>query len=75
MHTTEPDRSLRQLLDKAIELDPNYAEPHVNRGLIYDNQGDYTKALSDFNKTNKSGDDERLKEVKDLKFKIKALED
>ncbi|MFM6322961.1 MAG: tetratricopeptide repeat protein, partial [Microcystis panniformis] len=36
--------------NKAIELNPNYAEAYGNRGLLYYNQQKYELALSDFNK-------------------------
>lgn len=36
--------------NKAIELDPNYANAYNNRGLIYYNKGEYDMAIEDFNK-------------------------
>jgi Flp pilus assembly protein TadD len=36
--------------NKAIELDPNYAEAYNNRGVAWDHKGDYDKAIADFNK-------------------------
>ena len=40
------DESLKYL-NKAIELNPNYAEALINRGLIYQNQEDKVNALRD----------------------------
>ena len=36
--------------DKAIKLDPNYANAYNNRGLAYYHEKDYKKAMADFNK-------------------------
>ena len=36
--------------DKAIELDPDYAEAYSNRGIAYGSQGDFDSAMTDFNK-------------------------
>ena len=36
--------------NKAIEINPNYAEAYNNRGIIYDKQGNFTQAMSDYNK-------------------------
>ena len=35
--------------NKAIELNPRYAEAYNNRGIAYKNKGQYDKAISDFN--------------------------
>jgi tetratricopeptide (TPR) repeat protein len=35
--------------DKAIEINPRYAEAHNNRGVAYHNKGQYDKAISDYN--------------------------
>jgi tetratricopeptide (TPR) repeat protein len=37
-------------LNKAIEINPNYAEAYVNRGVLYFGQKKYELALSDYNK-------------------------
>lgn len=37
-------------LDKAIELDPNYADAYYNRGNIWLDYGHSSKAIADFNK-------------------------
>ena len=34
---------------KAIELNPNFAEAHCNRGLVYANKDDLNSAIQDFN--------------------------
>ena len=36
--------------NKAIELNPNYAEAYSNRGLVYAKKGDYDRAIEDLNK-------------------------
>ena len=36
--------------NKAIELDPDYADAYFNRGAAYDESGQSTKAFSDYNK-------------------------
>ncbi len=36
--------------DKAIEIDPKYAEAYNNRGNAYRGKGEYDRAISDFNK-------------------------
>jgi len=33
-----------QEYDRAIELDPNYADAYVNRGVTYDNLGNYIQS-------------------------------
>src|ERR1700676_2322727 len=30
-------------------MNPNYAKPYSNRGLIYDRTGDYARAITDYN--------------------------
>ena len=37
-------------LNKAIELDPDYARAYNNRGIAYTDQGDYARAIADLNK-------------------------
>ena len=46
------DESLKYL-NKAIELNPNYAEALINRGLIHLNKKDKTNAISDLEKAHK----------------------
>jgi Flp pilus assembly protein TadD len=36
--------------DRAIELDPKYASPHVGRGVIHGRRGDHDKAIQEFSK-------------------------
>jgi len=36
--------------DKAIEINPRYAEAYNNRGIAYTKKGQYDKAISDYNK-------------------------
>ncbi|MDB2529826.1 tetratricopeptide repeat protein [Paracoccaceae bacterium] len=43
------DESLK-FLNKAIEINPNYAEAIINRGLIYLNKKDHANALTDLEK-------------------------
>ncbi len=35
--------------DRAIELNPRYAQVYRNRGLAYSGLGDYNRAISDYN--------------------------
>jgi tetratricopeptide (TPR) repeat protein len=37
--------------NKAIDLNPKFAEAYNNRGLTYAKKGQYDKAISDFTKT------------------------
>jgi tetratricopeptide (TPR) repeat protein len=37
-------------LDKAIALDPQFANPYKNRGYAYNGKGDYDHAITDFDK-------------------------
>ncbi len=46
---TDPDKAL-EYLNKAISLDSNYADAYGNRGLAWDDKGNYDKAISDYNK-------------------------
>ena len=36
--------------NKAIKINPRYAEPYNNRGIVYANKGKFNKAISDYNK-------------------------
>jgi len=36
--------------NRAIKVDPSYAEAYINRGNIYSQQGNYAEALLDYNK-------------------------
>ncbi len=36
--------------NKAIELDPNYVNAYISRGLAYSNQEEYDRAIQDYNK-------------------------
>src|SRR4030042_768531 len=36
--------------NKALEINPNYAEAYYNRGTTYGKKGQYDNAISDFNK-------------------------
>ena len=36
--------------NKALEIDPKYADAYYNRGTVYANKGQYNRAISDFNK-------------------------
>ena len=42
------DRAI-EVYSHAIDLNPNYAEAYTNRGLAYQNKGDYDRAISDHN--------------------------
>jgi len=35
--------------DRAIKADRNYAEAYVNRGIVYDELGNYQQAIADYN--------------------------
>ena len=37
-------------LNKAIELDPGYAEAYTNRGIVYDKKGEYDRAIAEFSR-------------------------
>jgi tetratricopeptide (TPR) repeat protein len=39
--------------NKALRLDPNYADVYHNRGLTYDLMGDYERAIADFTQANR----------------------
>ena len=39
-----------QNYDKAIELNPNFAEAYNNRGNAYEDKGEYDQAIQDYNK-------------------------
>jgi tetratricopeptide (TPR) repeat protein len=64
-------------LNKAIELNPNYAEVLINRGLIYLNKDDKANALADLEKAHKLKP--HLREiwnlVLNLKIELKKFED
>ena len=34
-------------LDQAVELDPKYVEPYINRGVVYSEIGDTEHAIED----------------------------
>jgi len=36
--------------NKAIEKDPDFAEPYLNRGFVFGNRGELQEALADFDK-------------------------
>jgi tetratricopeptide (TPR) repeat protein/peroxiredoxin len=38
----------RELYDKAVELDPYYVEAMANKGVTYEKEGDYDKALTSY---------------------------
>ena len=44
----ELDRALKDF-NKALELNPDFAEAHNNRGKVYRNMGDLSKAFDDYN--------------------------
>ena len=48
-NTGEYDKAILDL-NKAIELDSNYANAHVARGFAYNRKGEYDKAILDLNK-------------------------
>ena len=39
-----------QTITKAIELNPNYVEAYNNRGVAYDKQGEFDRAIEDLTK-------------------------
>jgi tetratricopeptide (TPR) repeat protein len=39
-----------RFFEKAIEIDPNYLEPYINIGLLYNKEGDTEKAISYYEK-------------------------
>ena len=36
--------------NKALELNPNYADAYFNRGVAYGEKGDYDRAIADYTK-------------------------
>ena len=34
--------------DRAIEIDPSHFKSHVNKGVLYDDEGDYARAIKSF---------------------------
>jgi tetratricopeptide (TPR) repeat protein len=58
--------------NKALEINPNYAEAYNNRGFVYFFRGDSIKALDDLEKAQKFGykvNPELLKSVQEAQFK------
>jgi Flp pilus assembly protein TadD len=48
-------------LQKALELDPNYAWAYCNRGFVYESLGDLEQAKADYEKAlSLAGDDQEL---------------
>jgi Tfp pilus assembly protein PilF len=43
LDTGDLDRAIADY-DEAIELDPNYTEAYINRGVVYKNKGDLDRA-------------------------------
>lgn len=41
------DRAIKDL-NRAIEIDPEFARAYLNRGLVYRHRGNYTKAIEDY---------------------------
>ena len=48
MHKEPNDRAIEDF-NQAIRLNPNYAAAFHNRGLAYDDKGQYDRAIEDFN--------------------------
>ena len=55
-------------LNKAIELDPEYAEAYYNRGLAYNNSGEMAKAISDYEKCVELSNDPELLEAAQMRL-------
>lgn len=50
-HKESPEATatrIESLLDRAIQLDPNYAAAYLQRGIVYAEQGDDTRAIADY---------------------------
>ncbi len=45
----ENDKAIAEF-NKAIEIDPNFADAYSRRGAAYSNKSDYDRAIKDFNK-------------------------
>ncbi len=59
-------------LNKAIELDPEYADAYYYRGLAYDKSGEVAKAISDYEKCIElSNDPEVVKSAQELLDKLR----
>ena len=46
----EFEKEEQEEYDKAIELNPNHADAYYKRGDVYDEMGEYGKAIADYNK-------------------------
>ena len=44
------EKNAKQLLEKAIELDPNLAPAHFKLGVLYQNEKDFDSAILHFEK-------------------------
>lgn len=60
------DKGALQDFNKAIELDPKYAEAYYARGLEKEKLGNNSEALKDFNKADKLGDSKAYEEIKKI---------
>lgn len=49
--------------DEAIRIDPKYAPPHFNRGVVFIKKKDYDQALADLNEAIRLGPAERIKGI------------
>ena len=66
--------------NKAIAINPRYAQAHSNRGVLYEKQGAFTQAMSDYNEAiaiNPNADtyNDRGNAYCDQKYYIQALSD
>ena len=55
-------------LNKAIELDPEYADAYYNRGIAYDKSGEVAKAISDYEKCIELSNDPELVEAAQMRL-------
>ncbi|MFC2006963.1 tetratricopeptide repeat protein [Chloroflexota bacterium] len=55
-------------LNKAIDLDPEYADAYYNRGIAYDKSGEVGKAISDYEKCIELSNDYELVEAAQIRL-------
>jgi len=55
-------------LNKAIELNPEYADAYYNRGIAFDKSGEVAQAISDYEKCIELSDDLELVEAAQMRL-------
>jgi tetratricopeptide (TPR) repeat protein len=62
------DRAIADF-DKAIQLQPDFADAYFNRGLAYYYKGEYDCAIADFKKVLELSQDPQLRQVAEEQLK------